>query len=133
VLNVLSERYAEAYLAAALGLPVRREPFVYGITCEKYGEIRTLKVRVLIVRAQALVDLFGPARRIDRCPRPNVIVEARVRTLEVMYNHFVQDQAREHRVLGRVELGLPWPALPHPQAEGRSHGLPEEAVTRPSD
>lgn len=117
VLNVLSERYAEAYLAAALGLPVRRESFVYGITCEKYGEIRTLKVRVLIVRAATLVELFGPARQVDRCPPGNVILQARRRTLGVMYNHFVEDQDREHRVLGRVELGLPW--------------LQAESVTRP--
>lgn len=107
VLNVLSERYAEGYLAAALGLPVQREEFVFGITCEKYGDIRTLKIRILLLTERTLVELFGPARKIDRLQTPNKVMAARVRSLEVMYRHHVEDQQRTNRVLGTVELGLP--------------------------
>ena len=35
VLNRLSERFAPAYLAAALGRPVRAETFRFAITCER--------------------------------------------------------------------------------------------------
>ncbi len=107
VLNVLSERFAETYLAAAMGVPVRRESFIFGITCEKYGEIRTLKVRVLVLREQTLLDLFGPTRGIDHLPMTNQVLAARKRTLEVMYRHYCEDQGGPGSILGRVELGLP--------------------------
>lgn len=110
VLNALSERYAEAYLAAALGVPVAKDQFIFGITCEKYGEIRTLKVRVLLIRESTLVDLFGPTRRIDTLAPPNVVLQARVRTLEHMYRHYCDDKASKSHILGRVELGLPTPS-----------------------
>jgi hypothetical protein len=109
VLNALSERYADGFLAAALGLPVARDNFVFGITCEKYGEIRTLKVRILLIREKTLTELFGPPRRTDSLNVPNPVLRARLRTLEIMYQHFQEDQHRTNRVLGRVELGLPIP------------------------
>jgi hypothetical protein len=106
VLNALSERFADGFVAAALGLPVSRDQFVFGITCEKYGEIRTLKIRVLLIRERTLVELFGPARLVEKLQPPNVILQARLRTLEMMYQHYQDDQKRGAHVLGRVELGL---------------------------
>lgn len=109
VLNALSQRYAEGYLAASLGLPVARDEYVYGITCEKQGEIRTLKVRVLLIRESALVEMFGPPRRADSVATPAPWLRARLYTLEKMYQHYLDDQNRPNRVLGRIELALPRP------------------------
>src|SRR4051794_19569709 len=58
VLNVLSEKFSDAYLAQSLGLPVESAVHRFAITMERYGDIRTLKLRVLLVAEQALESLF---------------------------------------------------------------------------
>jgi hypothetical protein len=60
VKNVLSEHFAEAFLAQSLGVPIRTGRFVYAITYEKYESIRELKFRVVVAEDRALQDLFGP-------------------------------------------------------------------------
>jgi hypothetical protein len=107
VLNALSQRYAEGYLAASLGLPVARDEYVFGITCEKFDEIRTLKVRVLLIREATLVELFGPAGRGVAVAVASPWLRARMQTLEKMYRHYLDDRNRPNQVLGRIELVLP--------------------------
>jgi hypothetical protein len=107
VLNALSQRYAEGYLAASLGLSVARDQYVFGITCEKQGEIRTLKVRVLIIREPTLIELFGPSRQADSVELPTPWLRARMQTLQTMYQHYLDDQNRANNALGRIELVLP--------------------------
>ena len=46
VLNLLSERFADAFVAAALGVPVRTGTFLFVVTFERYPVMRTHKVRV---------------------------------------------------------------------------------------
>jgi hypothetical protein len=107
VLNRLSERFAPAYLAAALGLPVRAAPFRFAITCEKYEEIRTLKLRVLVVAEQTLTELFGAGDGAAQVEAPGVVLQARLTTLRGLYALYLRDKASDRPVLGQVELGVP--------------------------
>jgi hypothetical protein len=61
VKNVLSEHFAQAYLAQSLGVPMRTGKFIYAITYEKYESIRELKYRVVVAEERALQELFGPS------------------------------------------------------------------------
>jgi hypothetical protein len=106
VLNVLSEHFAETYLAASLGRPVCMAPHVFGITCEKYGDIRTLKVRVLVMAEETLNELFGPENRAATLNIPNMILKSRLTTLRIMYDFHQKDRAANHQVLGQMELGV---------------------------
>jgi hypothetical protein len=106
VLNVLSERFAETYLAASLGRPVVTAPHVFGITCEKYGDIRTLKLRVLIMAEQTLVELFGPANLAASLNVPNTILRSRLTTLQIMYDLYQKDKSADRPTLGHMDLGV---------------------------
>jgi hypothetical protein len=106
VLNVLSERFAETYLAASLNRPVHTVPYVFGITCEKYGDIRTLKLRVLVVAEQTLIELFGPANRAAELKIPTQILSSRLTTLRIMYQQYQEDLRSGLSVLGNMELGV---------------------------
>jgi hypothetical protein len=107
VLNQLSEQFAATYLAEALGQPVRAATFRFAITCERYEEIRTLKLRVLVVQEQALTDLFGPADAAAQVEAPGVVLQARLTTLRGMYELYLRDKGADRPVLGQVELGVP--------------------------
>lgn len=107
VLNVLSERFAEAFLAASLGRPALAATYVFGITCEKYDDIRTLKLRVLVIAERTLVDLFGEENKSAALNVPNTILRARLTTLRVMHELYRKDRATERPVLGHIELGVP--------------------------
>jgi hypothetical protein len=106
VLNVLSERFAETYLAASLGRPVLIKPHLFGLTCEKYGDIRTLKLRVLIIEEKTLVELFGPTNRVASLANLNPILRSRLTTLRIMYDLYQKDRSADRPVLGHMELGV---------------------------
>jgi len=124
-LNVLSERFAELHLARTLGLPVRGAEYVFGLTCEKYGNIRTQKLRVIIAKPELLDSLFGPsatwtipqdtpADELPPEPRPGVrplrlehpVHKDRLDTLRVMHRLWTSEKAREKRLVDTVELGI---------------------------
>lgn len=107
VLNLLSERFADTFLAASLGVPVRKALFCFAITCEKYEEIRTHKLRVLIVEEKMLKDLFGPNNGAAKLKIDEVVYKARIQTLRLLYEQYVRDRESENPVLGEVELGVP--------------------------
>jgi hypothetical protein len=109
VLNALSERFADVFLAAALGAPVRTGAFVFAVTCEKFDVMRTIKLRVILVEENTLVELFGPAGAADRLEIKNEIYRARLTTLRALYGIHVKDRASAQPVLGRVELGVVLP------------------------
>jgi len=106
VLNVLSSRFAETYIAAALGVPVRTSTFLYAITCEKYEEIRTLKIRVLIMAEQTLIELFGPANRSAELVINNIVYRSRLQTLRLLYDVHQKEQGSLTPILGKIELGV---------------------------
>jgi hypothetical protein len=105
-LNVLSERFAETFVAASLGQAVHVAPYVFGITCEKYGEIRTLKLRVLVIAEQTLVALFGSENRAAALKLSSGILNSRLKTLRIMYDVYLKDRGAEHPVLGHMQLGV---------------------------
>lgn len=120
VLNVLSERFAAAYIGRALDIPVAKGRFVFGITCEKYGGIRTQKLRVILMRREHLDALFTPRPNPDGTPSP--APESSIRfaaashsdrliTLRVMHSLSNSKKEWERKMVGEVELGLPMTAL----------------------
>jgi hypothetical protein len=106
VLNVLSERFADTYVAAALGVPITTGTFCFALTFEKYQEMRTLKLRVLIVEERTLQSLFGPAGEAKKLEVRNPVYKTRLTTLEAMYAVYCQDKDSPNPVLGRIELGV---------------------------
>jgi hypothetical protein len=103
VLNVLSEKFAESYLAETLGLPVTAQEYLFTISFERYSDIRTLKLRVLLVSEKDLDEHFGPEGKVEL---PNDIYKARLKTMRAM--HKLHKSAGQPAVmpLGRVVLGL---------------------------
>lgn len=57
VLNEVSEKFAEGQLRRDAGLPVRRADYLLCLTCEVAGEMRTRKVRAMLVRKGLLTNL----------------------------------------------------------------------------
>lgn len=119
-LNVLSERFAEQHLARTLGIRVNGSEFVFGLTCEKYGNIRTQKLRVIIARPELLGALFGdsatyhlagpdateppPGKSPLRLEHP--VHKDRLDTLRVMHRLWKSDKPKENRLVDTVELGI---------------------------
>lgn len=106
VLNVLSERYSEVFVAKAVGLDVKTQTFLFGLTWERYGDIKTQKLRVMVVRPSDLETLFGPE---ERAKALTFAVEShrwRLATLEHMYRLHRSPDPRERTTLGAIELGV---------------------------
>jgi hypothetical protein len=101
VLNVLSERFAETFVAASLGVPVKTAPYRFAITCEKYKDMRTLKIRVLIVEESTL-EKFGPEGHSGSLKLANPKFTDRIQSLQAMC---AESKADKH-VLGLLELGV---------------------------
>lgn len=105
VLNVLSEKFATVFLARALGQSSRTDIFVFAITFENYGLMRTRKFRVLIMRKTDLVTHFGGETEIP------IQVEShwhedRVQTLRRMAKLLESSDPFESGMMGRVEMGV---------------------------
>jgi hypothetical protein len=131
VLNVLSERFSEAFVARAGGADVLVSRFLFGVTWERYGGIRTQKLRVIIVGRDQLEALCAPGGR-DANPRvESEVHHDRVATLRRMWDLTRSRKERERRVVGEVELGVPMPAVtprePVSYLERRSEPAPASA------
>jgi hypothetical protein len=106
VLNVLSEKFADSYLAESMGLPVETSEYRFAITMERYNDIRTLKLRVLLVSTTDLETVFAPSPAQGRTVSVhNELYGSRLKTLQAM--HDLHRRAGEPGVLklGRVVLG----------------------------
>jgi hypothetical protein len=106
VLNLLSERFADAYLAAALGVPVRTATFLFVVTFERYTVMRTKKVRVILVEESSLHALFGPTNGAATLVIRNPIYQARLQTLRLLHGLLDREKQLGQLLLGRVELGV---------------------------
>jgi hypothetical protein len=107
VLNVLSEKFSDAYLAETLGLPVRTAVYRFAITFERHEVMRTYKLRVLVVREDDLAAAFGdpgPGGALHEEPRG--IYRARLQTLRAMHDWHCKAGQPGVAPLGRVVLGL---------------------------
>ena len=58
VLNVLSERFSDAFVARVLGIRAKTDTFLYGLTWERYGEMKTQKLRVIVIKRSDLQSMF---------------------------------------------------------------------------
>jgi hypothetical protein len=107
VINTLSERFAAAFVAEALGVPVHTGKFIFAITYERYDIMRTLKFRVLIMEERTLVQLFGPGGRGDSLQVSNPVFLARLKSLRAIYELYAKDQATRKGLVDQVQLGVP--------------------------
>lgn len=107
VLNVLSEKFAEGFLAQTLGLPTAKARYVFGVTCEKYGALKTQKLRVILMRTDDLDALFDPARAADPLRLAESSHRDRMATLRKLHELHHHSQPEMRRLVGEVELALP--------------------------
>jgi hypothetical protein len=103
VLNVLSERFSEAFLAASMGLPVKKAVYCFALTYEKYQDMRTRKFRVLLMERESMKESFGSER-----PAEIAFAEGHHRdrwtTLKAMYE--LHGSPKNIGIVGEVELGI---------------------------
>jgi hypothetical protein len=57
VLNEVSEKFAEGQIRRDLGLPITRGEYVLCLTYESAGQLKTRKVRAMVIRKDALLSL----------------------------------------------------------------------------
>lgn len=106
VVNVLSERLAPVFVARALGAPVRTGRFVFGITWERYGNIRTQKLRVIIIERETLLTRFDPSHPAYPPAVASAAHRDRIRTLTRLRELATSKKERLRRLVGEVELGV---------------------------
>jgi len=106
ILNILSGRFAETFVAASLGVPVRSATYYFAITCEKFEIMRTIKLRVLLMDEQTMLELFGPEGLANQLEIRNPIYQARLITLRAIHDLYRKDQTSGTPILGKVELGV---------------------------
>ena len=104
--NALSEICPQTFIAAALGTPVHRGTFVFALTCERYAEIRTIKLRVIVIEERTLVEWCAPGGKAEALPMTDYY-RTRLRTLQAMYEMHRKSAAEGMVDLGEVELGVP--------------------------
>ena len=108
VLNKLSERFADIYVARSLGKEVVSAKYVFGVTCEKYGETPTKKIRVMLVNEKLLREFFHPMVVEDSGMHLSVVApshSARLKTLREMGRLYFSKKKEERRLLSIIELG----------------------------
>jgi len=106
VLNVLSERFSDAFVARAVGVPIKTDSFLFGLTWERYGEMKTQKLRVILIKRTDLQSLFdeGSGKReigvIEASHRP------RIETLRRMFELWSSSNQEDRDMIREVELGI---------------------------
>ncbi len=107
VKNAVSQLCSGAFVAAAVGAPVKTGTFLFAVTCERYEEgMRTIKIRVLLVEQDTLREWCAPGGKGDPLPL-TTFQRARLRTLQRMYEMDAKARAGGPEELGRVVLGVP--------------------------
>ncbi|HEV7299913.1 MAG TPA: hypothetical protein VGN72_11160 [Tepidisphaeraceae bacterium] len=66
VLNEISERYSAGFLKRDMGLPVRTANYLICLTYENAGDLKTRKIRAMIVRKDLLLNLPADPPRLER-------------------------------------------------------------------
>jgi len=106
-LNALSTRFANVFVARAVGLETKTKKFVYGITCEKYPRIRKQKIRVMVITEEQLRKYFVPdaVEKVD--DEGKATHEDRLETLRIMGKKYAENKLGPDKKLGIIELGAP--------------------------
>ena len=105
VLNVLSERFSDAFVARAVGIPIKTDVFLFGLTWERYGEMKTQKLRVILIKRADLESLFGEGSEkrdigvVEDSHRP------RIETLRRMFELWTSSNREDRDMIREVELG----------------------------
>lgn len=108
VLNAVAELFAEGVVAEDLGLPVAKGHYVFAMTCEKEGGVKAQKVRILMIREDALLNKIPP----EEMELPDGYFEEvhhriRIDTLRRMRDaHLAQQKGGPPRTM-RCELTVP--------------------------
>lgn len=101
LLNVLSEKYSEAFIARSLGLQVHTDTFLFGLTWERYGEMKTEKLRAIVVRKNILERMQGTdIKTLEASHKP------RLHTLKTMYRLWCSSNPNDIETIREVELGV---------------------------
>jgi hypothetical protein len=107
VKNAVSQLCPAAFVAAALGAPVRTGTFRFAVSCERYEEgMRTIKLRVILIEQGTLREWCGPGGKAEALDLP-AFYRTRLKTLQIMYEMDQKAAAGGPDELGRVELGVP--------------------------
>lgn len=106
VLNVLSERFSDAFIAQALGLPTSTDAFLYGLTWERYGEMKTQKLRVMIVKRSDLETTFTDGDSLGQIGVLEDSHRPRVKTLSRMADIWMSNDKSGQGMIREVELGV---------------------------
>jgi len=98
ILNELSERFAEGYVTASMGIPTRAATYVFTVTCEKHPDVRMNKIRVMIVEKSLLMKIDEhEGLRVERKSH-----HVRYETLKTMRKLYL-DEAYQHAFM-EIEL-----------------------------
>jgi len=107
VMNAISEQFAEGFLAYSMGLPVLMQTYYFAVTFERDVDMRSLKLRVLIVRREDLETHFNDQSAEGQAviaPTQNYLI--RLRALQQMSSIHLGRGGPENYHLGRVVLVL---------------------------
>lgn len=102
VLNVLSEKFAESFLAQPVGVPARTARFCFAVTFENFADMRTRKIRVLLME----VDSLKGQNWDSDIMLDNAWHRDRVTVLKMMRDIYLGQSPLPKSLLGEVELGL---------------------------
>jgi hypothetical protein len=106
VLNVLSERFSDAFIAQAVNLPIATEVFLYGLTWERYGEMKTQKLRVMIIKRTDLEGMFKDDESSQEISVAEESHRPRIKTLRKMFDIWNSTNEEDSGMIREVELGL---------------------------
>lgn len=86
VLNEISEQFAPGIIRQDLGLPVRSDSYVICLTCECGGDLKTRKIRAMLIKKSSLINLP------DECPRfEHPQHQLRWQTLKFLQSRFMAE------------------------------------------
>ena len=103
LLNVLSERFSDVFVAKSLGLPVLTDTFLFGLTWERYSEMKTEKLRTIVIRKTDLELLNSDPNGISTYQESH---RPRVETLKSMHRLRSSTNPEERDTIREVELGV---------------------------
>lgn len=86
VLNQLAEHFSAGQLRHDLGMPTTSAFYVIGLTCEKEGKMRTYKIRAMMMRKDALMNLPGEPPLFERETH-----STRFETLQALHKAYVRN------------------------------------------
>ena len=99
--------FADAFVARALGIPAKTDTFLYGLTWERYGEMKTQKLRVMVIKPSDLRSLFEDGHGPSEIGLAEESHRPRLGTLRQMYELWTSPHADDRSAIGQVELGMP--------------------------